>query len=154
MIQQHIRPIPTHRAREAGIRERALGTGAQADVAGRVGGEVVCAVDPEAEEGVGAGGVVVDEDLGDVDVADEGLVGGGGGVGGEGWWEGSGGCGGGVGVCEGEGGGVGDLFGRGERGDEDRLYWWEGLVSVLSRFWIWMGKEGRTYIVALSKHCC
>ncbi len=73
MIQQHRAPVPAHRARQATVRERALGLGAQADVFRGVGREVG-AVDPEAEEGVGAGSGVVDEDLGDVDVADEGFV--------------------------------------------------------------------------------
>ena len=69
MIQQNLAPIPAHRARQPAIRKSALGLRAQANVLGRVGGEVG-AVDPEAEEGVGAGGGVVDKDLGDVDVAD------------------------------------------------------------------------------------
>ena len=76
MIQQHLAPIRAHRPRQPTIRERALGPCAQANVPCRVGRKV-CAVNPEAEEGVGGGGGVVDEDLGDVDVADEGFVGGG-----------------------------------------------------------------------------
>lgn len=125
MIQQDIAPIPAHRARQPAIREARLGLRAQADILRRISRQVG-AVDPEAEEGVGEGGRVVDEDLGDVDVADEGFVVGGrleggeagGGVCGSG---GEGGGGGRVGVCEGEGGGVGDLFGGGEGGDEDGL---------------------------------
>lgn len=126
MIQQNSTAVPADGARQPAVRKGALGLGAQADVLGGVGGEGG-AVDPEAEEGVGEGGGVVDEDLGDVDVADEGFVvggrlkgGGGGGVGGEG---GEGGGGGRVGVCEGEGGGVGDLFVGGEGGDEECLDW-------------------------------
>lgn len=77
MIQQHLAPIRADRPRQPTIRERALGLCAEANVPRRVGREVG-AVDPEAEEGVGACGGVVDEDLGDVDVADEGFVEGGG----------------------------------------------------------------------------
>ena len=73
MIKQHNAPIPAHRARQPAIRKAALGLGAQADVLGGVSGEVG-AIDPEAEEGVGERGRVVDEDLGDVDVADEGFI--------------------------------------------------------------------------------
>ena len=69
MIQQHIAPIPAHGARQPTVREAALRLRAQADVLGRVGGQLG-AVDPEAEEGVGERGRVVDEDLGDVDVTD------------------------------------------------------------------------------------
>ena len=76
MIQQHLAPIRAHSPRQPTIRKRALGPCAQANVPCRVRREV-CAVDPEAEEGVGAGGGVVDENLGDVDVADERFVGGG-----------------------------------------------------------------------------
>lgn len=76
MIQQHLAPVPTHRPRKPTIRKRALGPCAETNVPRRVGREA-CAVNPEAEEGVGAGGGVVDEDLGDIDVADEGFVGGG-----------------------------------------------------------------------------
>ena len=123
MIQQDLTPIPAHRARQPAIRKARLGPRAQGDIVRRVSRQIG-AVDPEAEEGVGEGGRVVDEDLGDVDVADEGFVVGGrveGGAGGAVCRRGGEGGGGGVGVCEGEGGGVSDLFGGGEGGDEDGL---------------------------------
>ena len=69
MIKQHVAPVPAHRTRESAIRKGTLGPGTEADIPGRVSREVG-AVDPEAEEGVGEGGGVVDEDLGDVDLAD------------------------------------------------------------------------------------
>ena len=69
MIQQNIAPIPADRARKPTVRKRTLGPCAKPDILRRVSREIG-AVDPEAEEGVGEGGGVVDEDLGDVDVAD------------------------------------------------------------------------------------
>ena len=69
MIQQNIATVPAHRTRKPRVRKRAFGLRAETNVLSRVGGEIG-AVDPEAEEGVGEGGGVVDEDLGDVDVAD------------------------------------------------------------------------------------
>lgn len=95
------------RARQPGIRELTLRGARQADVLGGVGGELG-AVDPEAEERVARALAVGgrDEDLGDVDVADQrlvvlcGLLGGVGGGAGEGRVGG----GDGVGVGEGEGG--------------------------------------------------
>lgn len=69
MIQQNVTAVATHGARQPAVGEAALRLRAQADVLGRVGGQLG-AVDPEAEEGVGERGRVVDEDLGDVDVAD------------------------------------------------------------------------------------
>ena len=69
MIQQNIAPITTDRARKPTVRKLALGPCAKPDILRGVSREIG-AVDPEAEEGVGEGGGVVDEDLGDVDVAD------------------------------------------------------------------------------------
>lgn len=69
MIQQDITAVRTHRTRKSTIWKRALRLRTQTDVFRRVSREFGT-VDPEAEEGVGAGGGVVDEDLGNLDVAD------------------------------------------------------------------------------------
>ena len=155
MIQQHIAPIPADGARQPTVRKRALRLRAQADVLRRVSRQIG-AVDPEAEEGVGEGGGIVDEDLCDVDVADEGLVVGGRlegavgrGVGGSG---GEGGGGGGEGVCEGEGGGVSELFGGGQGGDEECLDW-KDRVSIRAYCWSQKGRGG-TYAPVRSRRCC
>ena len=76
VIQQNITAIPTDRASQPAVRKGTLRLRAQPDILGRVSREIG-AIDPEAEEGVGEGGRVVDKDLGDVDVADEGFVEGG-----------------------------------------------------------------------------
>ena len=69
MVQQNVTSGPVHRARQPAIRKAAFRLRAQANVLGRVGRQIG-PVDPEAEQGVGERGWVVDEDLGDVDVAD------------------------------------------------------------------------------------
>lgn len=69
MIQQNLTAIRAHRARESTIGKTALRLGTQPNILRRVSSELR-AVDPEAEEGVGEGSWVVDEDLCDVDVAD------------------------------------------------------------------------------------
>ena len=68
MIQVDIRTLPHGRPRQSRVGERRLRLRREADVLGCVGG-YFGAVNPEAEEGVGLGVRVVDEDLGDVDVA-------------------------------------------------------------------------------------
>lgn len=68
MIQEDITPIPTHRTCKSTVWKRAFRLRTQTDVLRRISREI-SAVDPEAEEGVGTGGGVVDEDLGNVDVA-------------------------------------------------------------------------------------
>lgn len=73
MIKQNITTIPTHGTRQSTVRKAALRLRAQTNVFRRVSGEIG-AVDPEAEKGVGTRGGVVDKDLGDVDIADEGFV--------------------------------------------------------------------------------
>ena len=73
MIQQNVTTVPAQRARQSTIRKAAFRLRAQADVLGRVSRQIG-AVHPEAEEAVRAGGGVVDEDLRDINVADEGFV--------------------------------------------------------------------------------
>ena len=74
MIQIQRRVIPPGGARQFSVRKRRGGLTRQPDVLSRIRGEIG-SVDPEAEEGV-SGSVlsVVDENLRDVDFAEEGFV--------------------------------------------------------------------------------
>ena len=69
MIQQDITPVPTHCTRKSTIWKRTLRLRTKTNIFRRIGREI-STIDPEAEEGVGTGGGVIDENLGNVDVAD------------------------------------------------------------------------------------